>query len=228
MNGAGMEEDGFDLDRIKDEILEAMLPNVIFDGWTNQSLRDAVALTGHDGGTAQLAFPGGIPQIVEHFSGWADRRMLEELDRHDLAAMKVRDRITLAVRARLEILAPHEEAVRRALTFLALPQNAGLGGRIVYRTVDAMWYAAGDTSTDHNYYTKRALLAAVLTSTTLYWLNDQSDGKAETWAFLDRRIADVMRVGRTTGKVSGIGNMLANLPSPFRFARNVRRRASGY
>lgn len=127
MNGAGMEENGFDLDRIRDDILEAMLPNVIFDGWSNQSLRDAIAMTGHDGGMAQLAFPGGIPQIVEHFSGWADRRMLEELDRHDLAAMKVRDRITLAVRARLEILEPHEEAVRRALTFLALPQNTALG-----------------------------------------------------------------------------------------------------
>ncbi|EWY36852.1 ubiquinone biosynthesis protein [Skermanella stibiiresistens SB22] len=223
-----MNDGEFDLDGIRDEMIEAMLPNVIFDGWGTQALRDAAASTGHDADTAALAFPGGIPGTVEYFSGWADRKMLVELEKHDPGAMRVRDRITLAVRSRLEVLAPHEDAVRRALTFLALPQNTALGAKIVYRTVDAIWYAAGDTSTDHNYYTKRALLAAVLTSTTLFWLNDQSEDKADTWAFLDRRIGDVMRVGRTTGKLAGVGNVLANLPSPFRFARQIRRRASGF
>jgi ubiquinone biosynthesis protein COQ9 len=217
-----------DIDKIRDEILEATLPNVIFDGWSNQSLRDGTSMAGYDSHTAFRAFPGGIPELVDHFSDWADRRMLEELAKHDLEAMKVRERITLAIRSRLEVLEPHEDAVRRAITFLALPNNVAQGARMVYRTVDAMWYAAGDTATDFNYYTKRGLLAAVLTSTTLYWLNDQSEDKRDTWAFLDRRIADVMRVGRTTGRLSGLGNLIAHFPSPFRFGRQIRRRASGY
>ncbi len=234
MNGAGMDIDDAndandgDIYKIRDEILEATLPNVIFDGWSTQSLRDGVSMAGYDSDTAFRAFPGGIPELVDHFSSWADRRMLEELEKHDLDAMKVRDRITLAIRARLEVLEPHEDAVRRALTFLALPNHTAQGARMVYRTVDAMWYAAGDTATDFNYYTKRGLLAAVLTSTTLYWLNDHSEDKRDTWAFLDRRIADVMRVGRTTGRLSGLGNLIAHFPSPFRFGRQIRRRASGY
>lgn len=234
MNGAGMDIDDAndandgDIYKIRDEILEATLPNVIFDGWSTQSLRDGVSMAGYDSDTAFRAFPGGIPELVDHFSSWADRRMLEELEKHDLDAMRVRDRITLAIRARLEVLEPHEDAVRRALTFLALPNHTAQGARMVYRTVDAMWYAAGDTATDFNYYTKRGLLAAVLTSTTLYWLNDQSEDKRDTWAFLDRRIADVMRVGRTTGRLSGLGNLVAHFPSPFRFGRQIRRRASGY
>jgi ubiquinone biosynthesis protein COQ9 len=177
---------------------------------------------------AQRAFPGGIPELVDHFSNWADRQMLEEMEKHDLEAMKVRERITLGVRARLEALEPYEEPVRRALTWLALPQNTAQAARMVYRTVDAIWYAAGDNSTDYNYYTKRGLLAAVLSSTTLYWLNDQSEDKRDTWDFLDRRIADVMRFGKTTGRLSQLGSLIANIPSPFRFARQVRRRAAGY
>jgi ubiquinone biosynthesis protein COQ9 len=217
-----------DIDKIKDDILLATLPNVVFDGWSSQSLRDGTKDAGHEPSMAQRAFPGGVPELVDHFSNWADRQMLEEMEKHDLEAMKVRERITLGVRARLEALEPYEEPVRRALTWLALPQNTAQAARMVYRTVDAIWYAAGDTATDYNYYTKRGLLAAVLSSTTLYWLNDQSEDKRDTWDFLDRRIADVMRVGRTTGRLSGLGNLISHLPSPFRFARQVRRRASGY
>jgi len=217
-----------DIDEIKDDILLATLPNVVFDGWSSQSLRDGTKDAGYDANMAQRAFPGGIPELVDHFSTWADRQMLEEMEKHDLEAMKVRERITLGVRARLEALEPYEEAVRRALTWLALPQNAAQAARMVYRTVDALWYAAGDTSTDYNYYTKRGLLAAVLSSTTLYWLNDQSEDKRDTWDFLDRRIADVMRFGKTTGRLSQLGSLFTNIPSPFRFARQVRRRAAGY
>jgi ubiquinone biosynthesis protein COQ9 len=217
-----------DIDKIKDDILLATLPNVVFDGWSHQALREGTRAAGYDASMALRAFPGGIAELVEHFSNWADREMLEELDKHDMAALKVRERITLAVRTRLEVLGAHQEAVQRALAYLALPQNAGLAARLLYRTIDAMWYAAGDTATDFNYYTKRGLLSGVYGATTLYWLNDRSEGHRDTWAFLDRRIGDVMRIGRTAGTVASLGGLLDHLPSPFRFARQLRRRAAGY
>src|SRR3546814_12063346 len=106
----------------------------------------------------------------------------------------------------------HKEAVRRALAFLALPGNAGLAVRSLYRTVDAIWWACGDRSTDFNFYTKRGLLAAVYSSTLLYWLDDGSDGHADSWAFLDRRIADVMRLAEATadgGPAMLVGTVVA-------------------
>ena len=217
-----------DIDKIKDDILLATLPNVVFDGWSHQALREGTRAAGYDASMALRAFPGGISELVEHFSNWADREMLEELDKHDMAALKVRERITLAVRTRLEVLGAHQEAVQRALAYLALPQNAGLAARLLYRTIDAMWYAAGDTATDFNYYTKRGLLSGVYGATTLYWLNDRSESHRDTWAFLDRRIGDVMRIGRTAGTVASLGGLLDHLPSPFRLARQLRRRAAGY
>ena len=142
--------------------------------------------------------------------------MLDGLAERDLAAMKVRARIAAAVRLRLELLEPHREAVRRGLAFFALPPNAAVGLKCLYRTVDAIWYAAGDRATDYNFYTKRLLLAGVYSSTLLFWLDDASEGREATWAFLERRIAEVLKVGGRLGKaVSGV------LDLPDRLARRI-------
>ena len=145
-----------------------------------------------------------------------DRRMLAELATLDLDSMKIRMKIATAVRVRLEQNVAHREAVRRALSMLALPQNSALAMRLLYRTVDAMWHAAGDTATDHNFYTKRGLLGGVYSATLLCWLNDNSDGFSATWTFLDRRIAEVMRIPKA---LAGIGKLAGRLPDPFQLLR---------
>jgi len=209
----------------RDAILLGMLPDVAFDGWTRTAMIRGAESAGYEAPDALAAFPDGPAQVIGHFSRWADRAMLERLDTMDLPALKVRERITAAVRVRLEILAPWKEAVRRSIAVLALPQNAALGPTLLFRTVDAMWYAAGDTATDFNYYTKRALLAGVQTSTVLYWLDDRSDGNADTLAFLDRRIGDVMTLGKGLSGAKGMTDLLTRLPNPLRFARHLRRTA---
>jgi ubiquinone biosynthesis protein COQ9 len=203
-------------DAIKEAILLATLAHIPFDGWGDAALIRGAADAGHDPAIARRLFPGGATEMIALHSRYADRRMLEELAGLDLDAMKIRDRITLAVRVRLQQNALHREAVRRAMARLALPHNAMLATRLLYRTVDAMWHAAGDTATDHNFYTKRALLAGVYASTVMCWLNDGSPDLEVTWAFLDRRIAEVMRVPKA---MAGIGRMLGNLPNPLRLLR---------
>ncbi|HEX9569781.1 MAG TPA: COQ9 family protein [Rhodospirillales bacterium] len=202
----------------RDRILLATLPHVAFDGWTRKALTVGVADAGLSPDMALRAFPDGIPELVDHFADWADRRMLAELERRGAAAMRIRDRVTTGVRARLEVLAAHREAVRRLLAFLALPPNAPLAARLLWRTVDAMWYAAGDNATDFNYYTKRGLLAAVYTTTVLCWLADSSEEFADTWAFLDRRIADVMKVPAYKARLK---EALGRLPRPSRLLRRA-------
>ncbi|PWC36366.1 COQ9 family protein [Azospirillum sp. TSO35-2] len=215
------------IEQLRDDILVAALPNVVFDGWSLQALRDGAHAAGHDQAALLRAFPGGVTDAVEHFADWTDRQMLDRLDAQPLEAMKVREKIALAVRTYFDVLTPYREAKRRQLSYLALPQNVALGLRLLYRTVDAMWFAAGDTSTDHNHYTKRALLAAVVSSSTFYWLDDQSEDHAETHAFIDRRLADVMAVGKATSTVGKVGLLLSHLPNPLRFARQMRQRSTG-
>ena len=185
---------------LQDKLLAATLPHVAFDGWTQAGLRAGAADAGLGANDVARAFPGGPIDAIEAFNRRADQEMVAAVAKLDTDAMRTRDKVTAAIRARFEWAAPHKEAVRRAFATLALPFNAPLALRMLHRTVDAAWHAAGDRSTDFNWYTKRGLLAGVYSATLLYWLNDKSEGHADTWTFLDRRIEDVMRIGGAIGR----------------------------
>ena len=182
-------------------LLDAMLIQVSFEGWTSLALRAAAADVGVDGVTAKRIFPGGADDLLALWGRVCDQRMLAALKPLDLDAMRIRDRIAACVRLRLELLEPHREAVRAALSRASLPHNAPAATRALWRTVDLMWRAAGDTATDFNYYSKRGLLAGVYGATLLFWLEDNSEERAESWAFLERRIADVMKVPRVLSRL---------------------------
>jgi ubiquinone biosynthesis protein COQ9 len=197
-------------------LIEAMLPNVPFDGWSRPALRAGARHIGIPADEALALFPNGAAELVACFSRWADLRMLSRLEAMALEPLRVPERISLAITTRLEILAPWREAVRRALSVLALPQHAPLGLRVLYGTVDGIWYAAGDRSTDFSFYTKRATLAAVYAATLLYWLDDGLPDFADTRAFLDRRLAGVASIGKARQRFEAA---LERLPNPLRLLR---------
>jgi ubiquinone biosynthesis protein COQ9 len=202
---------------LKEAVLMAALENVPFDGFTDAVLAKAGEEAGADDLTMARLFPDGAKSLVEAFSDWADAEMLALLAATDLKAMKVRERISAAILARLEAVRDHKEAARRAGAWLTLPPHAALGMKLVYRTVDAMWRAAGDTSTDFNFYTKRAILAGVYSSTLVRWFNDDSEDEEKTHTFLAHRIDDVMRFEKLKAQVK---KSLSGIPSPF--SPNVR------
>jgi ubiquinone biosynthesis protein COQ9 len=199
---------------LKDKVLDAVLAQVPFDGWSRAAIDSAARAGAITRDEAKLAFPGGVIDMIAWHSLRADRLLVEEMERRGVAAMKVRERVTLGVRIRLEQNAAHREAIRRALAMLAMPFNGLLASKLLYRTVDAIWYAAGDTATDFNFYTKRALLAGVYSSTLLFWLNDRSENFAATWAFLDRRIEDVMRIEKLKSRVRQFGTRATSQARP--------------
>ena len=206
-------------ERDRDRLIEAMLPDIAFDGWSRAALRVASRQLGMPAEEAAALFPRGAPDLVAGFSRWADRRMLDWFETAPPEADSTPARVKRAVLLRFEIVAPWREAVRRALSVLAMPPHAALGLRLVYETVDGIWYAAGDTATDFSFYTKRATLAGVYGATLLYWLDDRSDGFADTQAFLDRRLADVAHLTKARARLD---EALARLPNPFRLLRPVR------
>jgi ubiquinone biosynthesis protein COQ9 len=178
-------------DALRATVLEAALGYAAADGFTDRTLTRAGTDAGVGCEMMLHLFPEGPASLVQFFSGWNDAEMERLLAREKLAEMKVRDRIAAAVLTRLEILKRHKEAARRAAAFLLLPVNAALGAKLLYQTVDAMWRAVGDTSTDFNFYTKRAILAGVYSTTLMRWFNDE-DGTS-TREFLSARIENVMQ-----------------------------------
>jgi ubiquinone biosynthesis protein COQ9 len=184
-------------------VLAAELPrHAGFDGWTPLAVERAADAIGADPRVAALVFAAPIDMIDGWFSV-VDAEMARRLPPETLAAMKIRARITALVEARLDIMLPDREALRRAHAVLAMPQNVRRAVRLGWRTSDHMWRAAGDTATDYNHYTKRAILGSVYGATTLVFLDDDSEGQSNTRAFLARRIEGIMRFEKAKAKLTG-------------------------
>ena len=191
------------MDKIKAaaDIITHALPLAPFDGWNQQTLGQAAIAAGYKKTDVIRVFPGGAIDAADAYCTMIDTQMTEAFSQYHLEGMKIRERITKAVRLHLELQAPHREAVRKIAALHALPFNAHRGMACLYNTVDAIWHAIGDTSTDFNFYTKRLTLAAVYLSTKRIWLDDHSTGQEAAWAFLDRRIQDVMAFEKAKGKI---------------------------
>lgn len=206
-------------ERERERLIEAILPDVPFDGWTTRALRGAARRVEIPVDDAIALFPRGAPDLVAAFSHWADRQMLGRLEHVGAEPVSLSRRVALALTLRFEVLLPWREAVRRGLSVLAMPQNAPLGLRLVYDTVDAVWRGVGDHPTDFSFYTKRASLAAIHAAAMLYWLDDRSPGFADTRAFVERRLADLHRL---TGLRERFAAASENLPNPLRVFRPSR------
>lgn len=193
----------------RDRILEAALQHIPFEGWNRRALLAGAADIGIEAATAIRLFPGGGDDLLAHLDVWADRRLVAAVDQREIDRLRMRERIARLVRMRLEILSPHREAVRRAIAARLLPGNALKAGPALWRSIDLIWAIAGDRADDASYYTKRGLLLGVWTSTFFYWLEDRSAGLEDSWAFLDRRIDNVMQIGRLRGQIDGLFSGLA-------------------
>ncbi|WP_426266205.1 COQ9 family protein [Sphingomonas sp. LHG3443-2] len=191
--------------------------NAAFDGWTPAAVEAAALSEGVDPALAAMAIPEGAVGLIDLYGQGVDKALAEALPAETLAAMKIRERIRSLVWTRLQIQEPAKEAIRRALAILAMPQNAAAAARLSWRSADVMWRMAGDTATDYNHYTKRAILSAVYGSTLLAWLQDESDGNTDTAAFLDRRIDNVMQFEKWK---AGLGK--SERPSLTRFLGRLR------
>jgi ubiquinone biosynthesis protein COQ9 len=195
---------------LKAAVLDAALPHAAFDGFTDKVLEEAGKAGGLSKAELARLFPEGPLSLIEVYSDAVDAEMDERLKAMDLPAMKIRARITEAVKTRLAILKRHKEAARRAAAMLSLPMHAGLAAKSMYRSVDAMWRAAGDTATDFNFYTKRGILAGVYGATLVRWFADTSADEAATNEFLAARIENVMQFEKFKAKAR---DALSNFPA---------------
>ncbi|HVI05461.1 MAG TPA: COQ9 family protein [Sphingomicrobium sp.] len=181
------------LELLRRELALAVGENAVFDGWSRKAVDSAAAQLGIDPVQARLAIPKAPTDMIGLYIEEVDRALEAYFTNERLAGMKIREKIRALVWRRLEIMGPAREAVRRALAVLAMPHNLPIALKISWQTADRMWRIAGDNSTDFNHYTKRMTLGALYGSTLLIWIDDESEGLAETAAFIDRRIDDIMK-----------------------------------
>ena len=205
-------------------ILEAMLARAAFEGWTDGALAAAARDAGYGRAVLAAAFPKGAADALRAWSMAADAAMAAEMAGPGFAGLKIREKVAFAVRARLAALRPHKEAARRAAATLALPLYAPLAADLAWKTADAIWRGLGDTSTDFNFYSKRAILTGVWLSTLAHWLGDDSADEANTRAFLDGRIENVMQIEKAKQEMR---KMNIDLKKPLEWLARLRYPAGG-
>lgn len=189
------------LDELRLKLAPALADAVAFDGWSEAAVRDAAAAAGIDSDAAAFAFSGGAMTMIEAWIRSVDAAMAAALPAEQIAKLKIRERIRTLVQFRLDAIASQKEALRRALSIMAMPQNAPRTLALGWASADAMWRLAGDTATDYNHYTKRLTLGSIYAATLAVYVNDTSAGHAETKAFLDRRIEGIMTFEKTKARL---------------------------
>lgn len=194
------------LDELRDAAAPLLPAYAVFDGWTDLALAGAAAELGVPADRLKLCFPGGAVAMIDSWFAAVDRAMIAAFPPERIATMKIRERIRDLIWTRIELASVHADALRRAFAILARPNHAARAARLGWRAADMVWRAAGDTSTDFAHYTKRATLAAVYGTTMLAWMDDDSEGFADTRAFLDRRIDDVMRFEKFKAQMKPAGD----------------------
>ncbi|MBZ4021215.1 ubiquinone biosynthesis protein [Rhodobacter sp. TJ_12] len=214
-----MKNDHLEVSRLRADLLDAIEPHVPFDGWSEPAFKAAIADLEIDPALARLACPRGAVDLAVEYHRAADRQLAEALAAADFEGMRFRDKVAAAVRMRFDLV--DRDLVSRGASIFALPQNAATGAKLVWDTADLIWRALGDTSEDYNWYTKRLTLSGVISSTTLFWIGDDSEDHAESWAFLDHRIENVLAFDKVKSglmKVPGLKGVLENLRPPCRMA----------
>ncbi|AHC73509.1 hypothetical protein P856_282 [Candidatus Endolissoclinum faulkneri L5] len=204
------------LDLLRINILEAALPYIPYDGWTRKSLIKGACSVGYAAADVDIAFPLGVREAVMCWLSLIDASMESDVLAYDLVELRIREKVALSVRLRLEKTLPYKEVMRRALSFMCIPSNMNILTSSFFNTADRIWLISGDTSNDYTYYTRRILVAVVLSSTLIYWLDDNSDNHTDTWAFLNRSIDDVMGLSKVISKLKVFGS---SLPNRGRFSR---------
>lgn len=174
--------------------IQSFLNEATFDGWSEKSFKAAsLDVYGSDVG-AYLDFEDGLDSAAKAFAGWVDEKMQEKLSKDTLSEMKIRERIAALIMSRIEVMAPHQEAVRGYVSYMAHPMRIKLASSLTWKSADIMWRMAGDTSTDWNHYSKRTLLSGVYSSTILFWLGQDDLELDTTRNFMLRRIDNVMQI----------------------------------
>ena len=208
-----------DLAARKDAVLDEVLIEAPFEGWTHAAL-EAGAREAGEAEALPLLFPGGVGEVIAWWSVRADDAVIAAFEADQDRPRGVTATIRHLVRARVLALEPDREAARRAAATLALPPYAVTGARMTWRTADRIWRAAGDTATDWNHYSKRAILSGVYAATAARWFADEGDGAPDpyqaTWDFLDARLAGVMRFEKVKARLprvdaDGVAAMLGRL-----------------
>ncbi len=231
-----MKANTFDNNQIRIDLIKAMLTHVPFDGWTWEAMERGAIDIGYEKKKTSSErikifkdlFKNGSIDFIDIFSEIIDLEVKQNYNSIEAKPERVPEKIKKIIMIRLNLCQKYKEAVRSSISLSAIPVNTKISLNILYRTCNSIWRMVGDKSTDFSFYTRRISLAAVYTSTLLFWLSDKSNNNIETGFFLDRRLKDISKISslkkplsnlrKFTNNFNGLKNTI-NIKSAFSFLK---------
>ena len=214
----------FSMDQVlKEKFIKVVASQAIFRGWSNDSVKEACTDLDLDPRILESSFPRGVLDVAIAFHRIGDRDMINSLESENLSNLKMREKITFAIKCRLGVIGADKELIRLCMSFFALPHNFLDGSKLIWGTADKIWNFLGDESEDYNFYTKRAILSGVYSSVILFWLGDDSEGNTATWGFLDRRIQNVMQFENLKARIKKKSSNFESLKGPSRLISRIKK-----
>ena len=233
-----MNNSTLDTNQIRIDLIKAMLTHVPFDGWTWEAMEQGAIDLGFEKKKTSSSrikifkelFKNGSIDFIDVFSEIIDLEVREKYNLMETKPERVPEKIKKIIMIRLNLCQKYKEAVRSSISLTAIPINAKASLNILYKTCNSIWRIAGDKSTDFSFYTRRISLAAVYTSTLLFWLNDDSTNNVETEFFLERRLKEINKISifkkplpyvkKFTNNFDGLKNTI-NIKSVFSFFKKI-------
>ena len=233
-----MNSNTLDNNQIRINLVKAMLTHVPFDGWTWEAMEQGAIDIGYQKKKTSSErikifkdlFKNGSIDFIDIFSEMIDLEVKENYNSIEPKPERVPEKIKKIIMIRLNLCQKYKEAVRSSISLSAIPVNTKISLNILYRTCNSIWRIVGDKSTDFSFYTRRISLAAVYTTTLLFWLNDKSNNNIETEFFLDRRLKDISKFSslkrplsdlrKFANNFNGLKNTI-NIKSAFSFLKKI-------
>ncbi len=162
--------------KTKQKLLEAIINIVEINGWSSnvfQKLKNKNIIKISD---LMINFPDEDKDLLIFVINELNYLMEKKINKRDIMNLPISKRIKRILITRFEILKNNKKFYKKTFNYLLLPKNIKLMKNNLYKSVDQMWYLAGDNSTDFNFYTKRLTLSFIYVNALFtFYKNDKSN-----------------------------------------------------
>lgn len=208
------------LNKIRNKILIEAKPYIIDYGWSKKMFKEVSKHSKYGLDLVLILFPQGYINLLQLYLDDLNLKMTYESKKIDLIRLKLHERIREICFIRFNIMEKEKKIIKKTFVYLLLPNKYKFSLKNIYRSVDQIWYLAGDSSTDFNFYSKRVILASIYSSTMMHFINN--DNLEETKNIFDKRLKNLSKIPKIKERLNDFARLspyLFKLKKKFMFVK---------
>ncbi len=195
--------------KIKSIILQKLKKIVSVEGWSEKVLKQLLQ-NGVEKSDLVTYFQYDYKELLKYSLEELNNSLEKEINKINIINYSLNKRIKKILMLRFNILNNDKEFYKKTFYHLLIPSNNKIMKSSLYKSVDTMWYLAGDNSTDFNFYTKRLILVVIYVNALFVLFNKNFD---EVESNIDRNLKKISKIPKIKDRISFIKD---NIPVFFK------------